>query len=89
MSFNVGSGDLAAFLDTFDKFKNAVEKWIRAEENHMSRLVELTSTNEMVSMIGVYVGLVLIPVLIAAHFSRSCDRTRQNRRMQTQLWTWL
>ena len=60
MSLNVGSGDLAAFLERFDKFQKAVEKWIRSEEEHMSRFVELTSSNEMVSVIGVYVGLVLI-----------------------------
>lgn len=53
MSFNVESGDLAAFVERFDKFQKAVEKWIRSEEEHMRRFVELTSSDEMVSVIGV------------------------------------
>ena len=52
MSFNVGSGDSAAFVERFDKFKKAVGNWMSSEEEHMRRFVELTSSNEMVSVIA-------------------------------------
>ena len=53
MSFNVGSDDLAAFVERFEKFQKAVGNWISSEEEHMRRFVELTSSDEMVSVIGV------------------------------------